>query len=102
MSLEVFEQLSPREQKVLFAIMNGATAQEICKQDFVSLSTVRSQIHSIFSKLGVSTQLAAVILAYRSGWVPEISGVKHPRRETEALRIGPSASKPQNVARVHR
>ncbi|MGA8295797.1 MAG: helix-turn-helix transcriptional regulator [Acidimicrobiales bacterium] len=82
MSLEVFEQLTPREQEVLFALMKGATAREICKRDFVSLSTVRSQIHSIFSKLGVSTQLAAVILAYRSGWVPgnqahERAGLRH-------------------------
>lgn len=87
MSLEVFDQLSLREQEVLFALMNGATAREICKQDFVSLSTVRSQIRSILSKLGVNTQLAAVSLAYQTGWDPERRGVEHPRRETGTLRI---------------
>jgi DNA-binding NarL/FixJ family response regulator len=69
-SLEAFEQLSPREQDVLIALMRGATAREICERDCVSLPTVRSQIHSIFSKLGVSSQLAAVVLAYQTGWPP--------------------------------
>ena len=68
MSLKQFEQLSPREQEVLLAMMRGRMARDICKQYYVSLATVRSQIHSILSKLGVSSQLAAVALAYQSGW----------------------------------
>jgi DNA-binding NarL/FixJ family response regulator len=70
MSLEDFEKLSPREQSVLKQLMRGATARQICEQDCVSIATVRSQIHSVISKLGVSTQLAAVVLAFRSGWPP--------------------------------
>jgi two-component system, NarL family, nitrate/nitrite response regulator NarL len=71
MSQEKFERLSRREQEVLLALMRGSTARDICKQSYVSLPTVRSQIHSILSKLGVSSQVAAVALAYRSGWPPE-------------------------------
>jgi DNA-binding NarL/FixJ family response regulator len=71
MSLKQFERLSPREQEVLLAMMRGKMAREICKQSYVSLPTVRSQIHSILSKLGVSSQLAAVALAYQSGWPPD-------------------------------
>ena len=71
MSLKQFEQLSPREQEVLLAMMRGKMARDICKQYYVSLPTVRSQIHSILSKLGVSSQLAAVALAYQSGWPPD-------------------------------
>jgi DNA-binding NarL/FixJ family response regulator len=71
MSLNQFEQLSPREQEVLLSMMRGRTARDICKQAYVSLPTVRSQIHSILSKLGVSSQLAAVALAYQSGWPPD-------------------------------
>lgn len=71
MGLEIFERLSPREQEVLFALMKGQTARDICERDYVSMPTVRSQIHAILSKLGVSTQLAAVVLAYRDGWLPE-------------------------------
>jgi DNA-binding NarL/FixJ family response regulator len=70
MSLEAFEKLSPRERHVLMKLMRGATARQICKEDCVSLPTVRSQIHAIISKLGVRTQLAAVVLAYQSGWPP--------------------------------
>jgi two-component system, NarL family, nitrate/nitrite response regulator NarL len=69
--LEVFERLSPREQEVLYALMKGQTARDICERDYVAMPTVRSQIHAILSKLGVTTQLAAVVLAYRSGWSPE-------------------------------
>ncbi|MGA8295774.1 MAG: helix-turn-helix transcriptional regulator [Acidimicrobiales bacterium] len=68
MSLESFERLSTREQHVLVSLMKGATAREIANRDCVSLATVRSQIHAIISKLGVSSQLTAVVLAYRSGW----------------------------------
>jgi len=68
MSVESFERLSPREQNVLLSLMKGSTAREIADKDCVSLATVRSQIRSIISKLGVSSQLAAVVLAYQSGW----------------------------------
>jgi DNA-binding NarL/FixJ family response regulator len=71
MSLNQFEQLSPREQEVLLAMMGGKMARDICKQAYVSLPTVRSQIRSILSKLGVNSQLAAVVLAYQSGWPPD-------------------------------
>lgn len=70
MTIEAFDQLSPREQKVMLSLMGGATAKQISQSDAVSLATVRSQIRSIFSKLGVRSQLAAVVLAYESGWPP--------------------------------
>lgn len=69
-SLESFEKLSPREQNVLVKLMGGATARQICDEDYVSLPTVRTQIRAITSKLGVSSQLGAVVLAYQSGWRP--------------------------------
>lgn len=70
MSLEDFETLTPRERDVLTKLMRGVTARQISEQDCVSIATVRSQIHSVISKLGVSTQLAAVVLAFQSGWPP--------------------------------
>lgn len=79
MSLDVFERLSPREQQVLFALMKGRTAREICEREYLSMPTVRSQIHAILSKLGVSTQLAAVVLAYRNSWLPESERPSDPR-----------------------
>jgi two-component system, NarL family, nitrate/nitrite response regulator NarL len=63
-----FDRLTRREEEVLSALMRGAKAREICAQSFVSMPTVRSQIRSILTKLGVTSQLAAVALAYQTGW----------------------------------
>ncbi|MGA3218808.1 MAG: helix-turn-helix transcriptional regulator [Acidimicrobiales bacterium] len=87
--LEVFEQLTRRERQVLLALMSGSTAQEISKESYVSLPTVRSQIRSILSKLGVSSQLAAVVLAYRSGWAPQaLPSGETPGASMEPLVVG--------------
>jgi DNA-binding NarL/FixJ family response regulator len=63
-----FDRLTRREEEVLSSLMRGAKAREICAQSFVSMPTVRSQIRSILTKLGVTSQLAAVALAYQNGW----------------------------------
>jgi len=68
-----FERLTPKEREVLLALMRGKTAQQISRESFVSLPTVRSQIRSILVKLDVSSQLGAVVLAYRSGWPGQAS-----------------------------
>jgi two-component system nitrate/nitrite response regulator NarL len=68
--LQALDQLTRKEREVLMALMRGATAREISRETYVSLPTVRSQIHSILFKLGVSSQLAAVAMAYRFGWLP--------------------------------
>ncbi|MGH9104728.1 MAG: response regulator transcription factor [Acidimicrobiales bacterium] len=85
-SFEALEQLTPRERHVLMALMRGATAREISKEAFVSLPTVRSQIRSILAKLGVSSQLGAVVLAYRNGW-PQPAGGSDARSAGGADRL---------------
>lgn len=65
---DLFGRMTPRERDVLWQLMQGRTAQEIATASFVSLATVRTQIRSILQKLGASTQLAAVALAYQWGW----------------------------------
>lgn len=52
--------LTAREREVLEALASGDTAQDIATRFFVSLGTVRTHIRAILSKLGVSSQLAAV------------------------------------------
>ena len=59
----IFEKLTPREVLVLVALTDGLTADEIARDHFVSLATVRSQIRAVLQKLGVRTQLAAVAIA---------------------------------------
>ncbi|MCO8127002.1 response regulator transcription factor [Acidimicrobiia bacterium EGI L10123] len=67
---EPFERLTAREQAVLGALMDGLSAEAIAERDFVSIATIRSQIRAILTKLGVSSQLAAVALARAAEWVP--------------------------------
>jgi DNA-binding NarL/FixJ family response regulator len=65
-----FAKLSAKERQVLAHLMDGESAEEIARLEFVSLATVRSQIRSILQKLEVNSQLAAVTLAQKLGWEP--------------------------------
>lgn len=64
---ERLNQLTPREMEILAHLMRGRTVAEISRRDVVSQSTVRSQIKAVLGKLGVSSQLAAVVLAHDAG-----------------------------------
>jgi len=68
--LAPFGHLTPKEELVLALLVDGVHAADIAEQSFVSLSTVRSQIRSILSKLGVGSQLTAVTMAVKAGWRP--------------------------------
>ncbi|HEY7106817.1 MAG TPA: response regulator transcription factor [Acidimicrobiia bacterium] len=63
-----FDALTRREREVLAALCDGYSAGHIADASFVSLTTVRTQIRSIFRKLGVSSQRAAIAAAHRAGW----------------------------------
>ena len=63
-----FEALSPRERQVLLHLVDGRSAEEIARLEYVSLATVRTQIRNVLTKLGVGSQLAAVAAARRCGW----------------------------------
>ena len=69
----VFESLTEGEAAVLSHLVVGHRAQEIADERYVSVATVRTQIHSVLSKLGVNSQLAAVATAVRSGWYRDLS-----------------------------
>ncbi|WP_169166794.1 response regulator transcription factor [Cellulomonas taurus] len=59
--------LTRQESAVLVALMSGASAADIAVRTHRSLHTVRSHIRSVLSKLGVTSQTAAVAIAARSG-----------------------------------
>jgi radical SAM protein with 4Fe4S-binding SPASM domain len=61
--VDPFTTLTAREQVVLQHLQQGRIACEIAALDFVTITTVRSQIRQILYKLGVNSQLAAVALA---------------------------------------
>ena len=70
--LAPFEALTVRERDVLGSLVEGQPAAVIAQRSNVSLATVRTQIRSIFLKLGVNSQMAAAALARSCGWRPEM------------------------------
>jgi DNA-binding NarL/FixJ family response regulator len=73
-SRERLETLSRREGEVLGSLMNGRTVAEIARAAYVSEATVRTQVKSVRTKLGVCSQLAAVGVALRAHWSPPAPG----------------------------
>jgi DNA-binding NarL/FixJ family response regulator len=67
--LAPFRSLSPREDEVLRQLAAGSPAAAIATAGYVSEATVRTQIRAVLTKLGVSSQLQAVALARRAGWL---------------------------------
>lgn len=59
--------LSPREREVLCLIANGLDNTTIAARLFISESTVKNHVTSIFAKLGVRARAEAVAWAWRSG-----------------------------------
>jgi DNA-binding CsgD family transcriptional regulator len=62
--------LTPRETQVLADLMGGRSAKTIARAGGISEATVRSHIRSVLAKFGVSSQLAAVVLARDLGFDP--------------------------------
>jgi two-component system nitrate/nitrite response regulator NarL len=60
-------QLTGREQEVLNLVAQGLSAPDIGKQIHLSTTTVKSHLHSLYEKLGVSDRAAAVAEAMRRG-----------------------------------
>lgn len=67
-ALAPFSSLTAREQQVLLNLTEGRTVTAIARRSVVSEATVRSQVRAILTKLGVRSQLEAVVAAQRSGW----------------------------------
>jgi two-component system, NarL family, response regulator LiaR len=61
--------LTFREQEVLQLLSRGLNNQAIAEALYVSNRTVQAHLTSIFSKMGVSSRLEAVLTAIRRGWL---------------------------------
>ena len=57
--------LTPREREVLALIADGLKNRQIADRLFISETTVRHHLTSIFGKLGVADRLALVLYAFR-------------------------------------
>jgi LuxR family maltose regulon positive regulatory protein len=67
------EKLSAREMEVLQELAQGITNREIAEKLCVSQATVKTHVLSIFSKLGVSSRMAAVEKARKQGLISGLS-----------------------------
>lgn len=67
---ERFDRLTLRESEVLGLLMQGHKVRDVARRSGTAESTVRTQVKSLLAKLEVTSQLAAVGLAYQVGWRP--------------------------------
>jgi DNA-binding NarL/FixJ family response regulator len=61
--------LGPRQREVLELLGEGVSAEDIAARLGITEATARSHIHAILAALGARSQLAAVTLARRHGFV---------------------------------
>lgn len=64
-----WDSLTLREQETLAELAQSRTVRDIAKRWTVAETTVRSHVRSILQKLGVQSQLQAVVTAVHHGWV---------------------------------
>lgn len=67
--LAPFDRLTIREQEALRAMGSGDSVTDMAHRWVVSETTVRSHVRGVLSKLSVRSQLGAVALALRTGWL---------------------------------
>jgi two-component system nitrate/nitrite response regulator NarL len=68
-----FAELTDRERETLRALSSGLSVHGIASEWVISEATVRSHVRGVLTKLDVPSQLAAVALALRTGWLAEAS-----------------------------
>lgn len=64
---ELYDTLSPRERETLDLLAQGLTNDEIADRLFVSPSTTKKHVVSIYDKLAVRTRAQAVAWAWKNG-----------------------------------
>lgn len=64
-----FTRLTDREQETLRGIARGRSVRDLADDWVVSEATVRTHVRSVLAKLEVRSQLAAVAMAIRTGWL---------------------------------
>jgi two-component system, NarL family, nitrate/nitrite response regulator NarL len=58
---------TPREREILVLIAEGHSAPEIARLLHLSTATVKTHLHTLYEKLGVSDRASAVAVAMRKG-----------------------------------
>ena len=68
---EVFQTLSPRERQLFQLLVAGKDNAAIAAEVHLAEQTVRNAVSSVYSKIGVSTRVEALVLARNRGWFEE-------------------------------
>jgi DNA-binding NarL/FixJ family response regulator len=66
---EPVDALTEREEEVLLAVARGLTNTEIAAELYVTLSTVKSHVASLMTKIGARNRVELAIFAYDTGRV---------------------------------
>ncbi|WP_372594199.1 LuxR C-terminal-related transcriptional regulator, partial [Actinotalea sp.] len=61
------EPLTAREEEVLLTVARGRTNAEIAAELYISLSTVKTHLGSLMTKIGARNRVEIAIWAYESG-----------------------------------
>ena len=64
---EPYEPLTEREEEVLRTVARGRTNAEIAAELYISLSTVKTHLASLMTKLGARNRVEIAMWAYESG-----------------------------------
>jgi DNA-binding NarL/FixJ family response regulator len=62
-------QLSEREREILVWMARGLSNRDLATKLFVSETTIKTHVSSVLSKLGLSSRVQAVVVAYEAGVV---------------------------------
>ena len=65
----LLSQLSEREREILVWMARGLSNRDLASKLFVSETTVKTHVSSVLSKLGLSSRVQAVVVAYEAGVV---------------------------------
>jgi DNA-binding NarL/FixJ family response regulator len=84
----VLAELTPRERQILLLMANGMTTEEVAGQLAIGVTTVRTHLHRLRTKLKARDRAQLVSLAYRAGLMspPDANGID--RRGTAAAMPG--------------
>ena len=69
--MQPIDRLTAREEEVLLTIARGRTNAEIADDLHISMSTVKTHIASLMSKLGARHRVEVAMWAYQTGRVDE-------------------------------
>jgi DNA-binding NarL/FixJ family response regulator len=70
------QSLSPREREVLAGLASGRSNRQLALDFGVREATVKTHVSRLLTKLGLHSRTEAVALAYQTGVIPGLSGLR--------------------------